>query len=318
MTVDVRAGATDRAATVGAMSLPPESLPWTLRGWEEPALLDHAGTLREDPGTLNELWHRPSSRLLLLDDGGRYELDPFGEPTGATLGDQPPESVAFLGMLDQVAWFARRDDQPHHHTVRETRLDPGQRQIVVAAVAVLNWYRNNQYCAVCGGPLRRTKGGYAAQCAQCGREAFPRTDPAIICGVRDTDDRLYLAHQSSWEPGRVSILAGFIEAGESAEQAVHREIREEADLRVFGLQYLGSQPWPMPRSLMFSYLATSSDAGRVDGDELSWGAWFSREEVRASLADRTLSLPAGSSVGHRIIFDWLAGRLPGSLGHVEL
>lgn len=304
------ADARARATSFVVMSLPPESLSWKLRGWEEPALLDHAGWLRADPDQLDLLWANPASRVLPVDRGGRVDLDPFGEPTGARPGEGLPESTAFLGMLDEVAWFARRSGDERHHTVRENALDPSQRQVVVAAVAVLNWYRSNQHCVVCGGHLVRTKGGYAAVCTQCGRETFPRTDPAIICGVRDPEDRLYLAHQSTWEPGRVSILAGFIEAGESAEQAVHREIHEEAELRVSGLHYLGSQPWPMPRSLMFSYTATSEDPGHVDGDELAWGGWYTREQVRARVDEGTMSLPAGSSVGHRIIFDWLDDRLP--------
>lgn len=294
------------------MSLPPESLSWKLRGWEEPALLDHAGWLRTNPDALGAMWRNPASRVLVFDRAGHFDLDPFGQPTVARAGAPLPESVAFLGMLGDVAWFARHGDDERHHTVRESVLSPAQRQLVVAGLAVLNWYRNNQHCVVCGGHLTRTKGGYAAVCTRCGRETFPRTDPAIICGVRDPDDRLYLAHQATWEPGRVSILAGFIEAGESAEQAVHREIHEEAQLRVCGLHYLGSQPWPMPRSLMFSYVARSEDPGHVDGDELAWGGWYCRDEVRAGVREGKLLLPAGSSVGHRIIFDWLEGRLPGS------
>lgn len=273
-------------------------------------MLDHAGVMRGAPEVLAKLWCTPGSRLLVIDQQGRFDPEPFGQPIPADAEPYPAEATVFLGLLRGVAWFARRGTGERACTVRESSLDPGQRQVAVAAIAVLNWYRNNQYCVVCGGQLTRTRGGYSAVCTNCGRETFPRTDPAVICGVRDPDNRLFLAHQATWPAHRVSILAGFIEAGESAEQAVHREIQEEASLRLTGLHYLGSQPWPMPRSLMFSYVATSNDAGQVDGDELAWGHWYTRDEVRRRVAGGQLELPAGSSVGHHIISLWLDGRLP--------
>lgn len=287
---------------------------WDLAGWGAPSELDHAASLRQDSSQITRLWHDPSSRLLELDSTGRFQTEPFGQPIDHSRTQEPGEDTIFLGLVHGIAWFTRRGrsigDKTTTASLRDVHLTTAQRQIVGSAEAVLNWYRINRHCVVCGGSLVRIKGGFTAVCTQCERETFPRTDPAVICAVLDQKDRLFLAHNQNWEAGRVSILAGFIEAGESAEQAVHREISEEANLRLGPLRYLGSQPWPLPRSLMFSYVARSTDGGLVDGDELEWGGWYTRDQVRTQIDAGELILPAGASVSRTLIDGWLAGTLP--------
>lgn len=278
--------------------------------WAHQALLDHAALLRHDRTGLVALWQAPDARLLEVDPEGRIDVDPFGRPVSADDGPEPSESTIFVGLLDSVPWFAVRVDHACGTTVRQAVLTAGEREIASSAMAALNWYRRSRHCVLCGGDLVRTLGGFAAVCQRCGAETFPRTDPAIICAVLDHDDRLYLAHQASWEGGRVSVLAGFIEAGESAEQAVWREIAEEASLELETVRYVGSQPWPLPRSLMLSFVARSPGGGHVDGDELSWGQWYSREQLRAGVSTGELALPPGASVGRYLIDSWLKGVLP--------
>ncbi|SPF67259.1 NAD+ diphosphatase [Propionibacterium ruminifibrarum] len=287
---------------------------WDLAAWGGPPSLDHASGVREDAQLIEQAWREPGARLICLDDEGRFNDDPFGRPVTAADGDVPGDDDVFLGRFDGHPWFARRDAGPYTAVLRSARLTPGEREVASAAQAILNWVRTTRRCVRCGGELLRTRGGFAAVCSQCGYETFPRTDPAIICAVLDHDNRLFLAHQGTWEQGRVSVLAGFVEAGETVEQAVHREIAEEARLRIAALRYLGSQPWPMPRSLMLSFVARSDSPGRVDGQELSWGGWYTRTEVTRLTEAGSLVLPPGASVGHHLIRAWLEDRLPGPEG----
>lgn len=284
---------------------------WDIAAWGGPPNLDHASEAREDPALVDAAWREPGARILCLDEAGRFEDEPFGRPLVAADGEWPGAEDVYLGRLEGHPWFARRDGASHSVVLRSARLSTGERELASSAQAVLNWTRSARRCASCGGELVRTRGGFSARCSRCGQETFPRTDPAVICAVLDPDDRLFLAHQGTWEPGRVSVLAGFVEAGETAEQAVHRETAEEAGLRIAALRYLGSQPWPMPRSLMLSFVARSDSSGRVDGQELSWGGWYGRDEVGRLVADGSLVLPPGASVGHRLIEAWLEHRLPG-------
>lgn len=302
------------AASLCAVSVINKSFDWSLSGWDAPALLDHASELRHFPERLTHLWRSPDTRLLEVDTAGRFDPEPFGRPVTASDGADLTESTIFLGLLNGHAWFARNVADPRTTTLRQAHLDEGHRELASAALASLNWYRRSRHCVVCGGILRRTLGGFAAVCTSCGTETFPRTDPAIICAVLDSDDRIYLAHQSSWRDERVSVLAGFIEAGESVEQAVSREIGEEADLPLSALRYLGSQPWPLPRSLMLSFVARSDGPGQVDGEELAWGGWYSRDQLLKAVRLNELSLPPGESVGRRLINSWLEGVLPAPEG----
>lgn len=182
----------------------------------------------------------------------------------------------------------------------------------MATLARQNWVETTRYCERCGAALERLDGH--AVCSDCGGNVFPRIDPSVIVAVLDATDRLFLAHNALWEAGRVSLLAGFVEAGESCENALYREVVEESGLVISAYRYLGSQPWPYPRSLMLGYVARSGGEATVDGREITWGDWYSRERLRALVADATVGLPREGSIARAIIDAWLAGELPAPEG----
>jgi NAD+ diphosphatase len=153
--------------------------------------------------------------------------------------------------------------------------------------------------------------GHARKCPVDQSEHFPRVDPAMIVAVTDPDDRCLLARNASWPEHRVSVLAGFVEAGESAEQAVVREVAEETGIEVAAVHYLGSQPWPMPQSLMLGFRATAASTTiKVDADEIAEAHWYSRDELRAAIESGQLRLPPPVSIAHHIIVSWYGGDLP--------
>lgn len=277
-----------------------------LSPWDVPALLARSAELRGQ-ASLQQLWHDPAARIVQIDKESRFALDPFGTISAGELD----ETICFLGMVNELPWFAQRVEQiDGGATLRDSVLTDLHYQVVSAGLAVLNWGESTRYCARCAGSLRRTQGGFAAVCVVCGREHFPRTDPAVIVAVLDPADRIFLAHQGAWASGRASILAGFVEAGESAENAVYREVAEEAQLVVDSCRFLASQPWPFPRSLMLGYVARTRSAGKVDKVELEWGGWYSRSDVDAAVAQGRLILPGPGSIAHHIISAWRAGTLP--------
>src|SRR5580692_10727463 len=186
--------------------------------------------------------------------------------------------------------------------------------LMTHAVALANWHSVSTHCSRCGAVTEPVSSGHARRCPVDDSEHFPRLDPAVIMLVTDPAGRCLLARNSRWPQRRVSILAGFVEPGESAEQAVAREVVEETGISVGQVRYLGSQPWPMPHSLMlgFGALAAGEQEIRVDADEIAEAGWFSREDVRASVASGTLLLPPPVSIAHRIIESWYGAELPGS------
>jgi NAD+ diphosphatase len=184
------------------------------------------------------------------------------------------------------------------------------------AVALANWHDTHTHCPVDGTATVVDPGGHSTRCPKDGTEHFPRTDPAVIMLVTDPDDRALLARNSAWPGRRVSILAGFVDPGESAEQAVIREVAEETSIRVTNVRYLGSQPWPMPRSLMLGFRAEApaGQAIAVDHEELAEAYWFSRDELLAAVEAREIALPPPVSIARRIIEDWFGGPLPSTWG----
>jgi NAD+ diphosphatase len=187
---------------------------------------------------------------------------------------------------------------------------------VSAAVALLNWHEKARFSPEDGSPTRPARAGWARINPVTGHEEFPRIDPAVICLVHDGGDRAVLARQAVWPERMFSLLAGFVEAGESFEVCVAREIREEIGLTVRDVRYLGSQPWPFPRSLMVGFHAVADPAEEFsfnDG-EIAEAAWFTRDEVRAALAagdwssssESKLLLPGSISIARVIIESWAA------------
>ena len=182
------------------------------------------------------------------------------------------------------------------------------------AVALANWHATHTHCPRCGAVTEPVQAGHARRCPVDGSEHFPRVDPAVIMLVRDDGDRCLLARNRTWPPRRVSILAGFVEPGESLEQAVIREVAEETGLRVSGLRYVGSQPWPMPRSLMLGFVARAPGEQEivVDEEEIAEARWFTREQLTAAISTGEVLLPPPVSIAHRIIESWYGAALPGS------
>ena len=166
-----------------------------------------------------------------------------------------------------------------------------------------------RFCGVCGNPTFATHAGSVRRCTFCRTQHFPRTDPAVIMAVTDADDRLLLARNAAWPPNRVSVLAGFVEPGETLEAAVARECFEEAGVQVTAVRYLGSQPWPLPRSLMLGFAATVADPElKLDGAELDWARWYSRAELKEAVATgEVLMLPSEISISRRLINHWFGG-----------
>ncbi|TAM68465.1 MAG: NAD(+) diphosphatase [Microbacteriaceae bacterium] len=185
------------------------------------------------------------------------------------------------------------------------------------ALAITNWHAAHTHCPRCGTPTVVEQGGWLRRCLVDDNEVFPRTDPAVIAAVLDADGRLLLGSNAMWENNRWSLLAGFVEAGESFESAVAREILEESGMRVVGPEYLASQPWPFPASIMVGFrcrIAGSQDpaALRPDGEEILALRWFSREELWRERDE--LLLPGSSSIAHAIVADWYGGPLDGPPG----
>ena len=185
-------------------------------------------------------------------------------------------------------------------------LDAG---IFAQGLAITNWHLTHQHCPKCGTPTVIEKGGWSRRCFNDDKQVFPRTDPAIIVAVTDEQDRILLGSQGVWEDNRWSVLAGYVEAGESLDQAVQREILEEAGVVVSGIRYRGSQPWPFPYSLMFGFSAKANSANALvpDGIEIEKLRWFSRAEL---LAERErILLPGRLSIARALIEDWLGESL---------
>jgi len=193
-------------------------------------------------------------------------------------------------------------------------LPPGEAALLGYARAILIWHRRARFCGSCGAPTEARDGGHVRQCVDphCGAETYPRTDPAVIMRVTDKDNIL-LHRQAAWPAGQYSVLAGFVEPGETLEEAVAREVREETGILVADVKYAGSQPWPFPSSAMIAFSARA--VGGIlapDPHELEDARWFARDQILAEFDERHrgkgtgLFLPTRGSIAWRLIQDWLA------------
>jgi NAD+ diphosphatase len=290
--------------------------------------VDRAAERRTDEAWLAVAWADPATRVLVVDDG--RALARFSEQRADLVFVPPPDAPdgeRFLLGVDTagVAYFGVAgplpDPGPAVQSVRPASLREvgqllGDRDagLMTHAVALANWHAITTHCSRCGAVTVPVSSGHARRCPVDGSEHFPRLDPAVIMLVTDPAGRCLLARNSSWPGRRVSILAGFVEPGESAEQAVAREVLEETGITVGNVRYLGSQPWPMPHSLMlgFSALAPGGQQIQVDDNEIAEANWFSRDDVREKVASGELRLPPPVSIAHRIIESWYGAQLPGS------
>ncbi|WP_136035436.1 NAD(+) diphosphatase, partial [Microbacterium sp. K35] len=192
------------------------------------------------------------------------------------------------------------------------RIDAGESEVLVGAVALAGWLRDAPFCPTCGGGTELRQAGWSRRCLVCGREHFPRTDPAVIVAVESADgERLLLGANANWGGRMYSCFAGFTEAGESLESTVHREIEEESGVRLSDVRYVSSQAWPFPRSLMVGFRAVVEDeaAARADGEEIIDVRWFTRDEIGSALAgEGPVGLPGPASIARALIVQWYEER----------
>ena len=281
--------------------------------WAMASDLDRVDHHRTSAEWVANLWRDSEARLLKLDDRSRFTTNVGGSKLRMTkpFVEYDSQRHRLLGLLNGSPIFvveALTEGEVHDFREVAFQLTDNERDVAATASAVCNWHRAERYCGRCGAETLVINGGYARHCPRCAIDHFPRTDPAVIVGVLDEHDRLLLGGQPTWG-NRVSVLAGFVEVGESLEQAIHREIAEEADIEVGETRYFGSQPWPFPRSLMVGYFARAASTEIcVDADELEHAAWMSRGDVRDAVAAGEIKLPGASSIASRMIEAWLDGQ----------
>jgi NAD+ diphosphatase len=281
------------------------------------ATVDRDSRTRDDETALQQAWER--ARVLVVQDGTAL-VDEQDRPRLVLLdsADAPEGERIYLGRDADGPLFAVSAPVPRRLGARAlglrdvgALLDDRDAGLLVHAVGVANWHAAHPHCARCGAATQAVRGGSVRRCPADGSEHFPRTDPAMIVLVHDGGDRCVLGRQAVWPAGRFSTLAGFVEPGESAEQAVVREVAEETGLAVDEVTYVASQPWPFPSSLMLGFQA------RCDGDavprpvdgELEDARWFTRGELREAAtwgAGRGgLQLPGSVSIASLLITSWL-------------
>jgi NAD+ diphosphatase len=241
------------------------------------------------------------------------------------LADVP---ATLLGVGDEQVYFMLRVDahesgtselaqldqalQARRMPLREAglRLQAKEAGLFAYAKGLAHWQRETRYCTRCGAPVTLVASGHRAQCthAACGKLHFPRTDAAIIVIV-EYQGACLLGRQAGWPPGRYSTLAGFVEPGESLEDAVRREVAEEAGVRVDEVHYHSSQPWPLPASLMVGFTATAHGPDiRLRDGELEEARWFTPAQIEVGLADGSFAAPPKLSVSYQLLAHWLQER----------
>jgi NAD+ diphosphatase len=288
--------------------------------------VDRSAHRRNDRAWLEQAWSAPATRVLVVEHGQTLaEIGENGTRLYFLSAEQAPAGVRFLlGTSDDgTAYFGVAGPLPHPGdpgirpaSLRELGplLPDREAGLLTHAVALANWHETFTHCPRCGAATEPVASGHARHCPVDGSEHFPRVDPAMIVLVTDPDDRCLLARNALWPARRVSILAGFVEAGESAEHAVAREVHEETSIVVTAVSYLGSQPWPMPQSLMLGFRAHADGYQEieVDADEIAEANWYSRAELTAAIASGELRLPPPVSIAHHIIESWYGAELPGT------
>jgi NAD+ diphosphatase len=277
--------------------------------------LDRAGPHRRDEAWLAARLADPATRVVAADESGVLVA---GERLRLLGVDELPGDLelVLLGVDgDGRAVFAADPGDGFAGERRGLRdlapvLSQTEGGMVAHAVALLNWHRRHRFCANCGAPSESREAGHIRRCPACGTEHHPRTDPVVIMLVHD-GDRAILGRQAHWPAGRYSALAGFVEPGESLEEAVAREVREETGARVAEIAYRSSQPWPFPGSLMLGFIARWTSGEPVIGDgELEDVRWF----TRAQIASGSVKLPPRQAIARRLIEEWLGREAPDTGG----
>ncbi|MHB8274629.1 MAG: NAD(+) diphosphatase [Dermatophilaceae bacterium] len=282
--------------------------------------LDRAGLRRKDPDLLPSLLKESSTRVVEL-IAGRAEVieserdlvlvlrSPSGQDASrlAVFLGQDGDGTAYVGVVGEPP------DQPETsrwRTLREVGalLPDRDAGLFATMLGLANWHASHTHCPRCGAPTEPDQSGWIRRCTQDGSEHYPRTDPAVIMAVTDADDRLLLARSPRWPQGRLSVLAGFVEPGESLEAAVAREVLEEVGVVVEQVRYLGNQPWPFPSSLMVGFTSRAVDPTlHLDMEEIVEAVWVSRAELREMVLAGRFGISPTVSIARRIIEHWYGG-----------
>ncbi|WP_353511119.1 NAD(+) diphosphatase [Intrasporangium sp.] len=300
------------------------------------AVLDRSGIERRDDGLVPRLLADPATRVLEL-RGDRVPVEPearsperraHGElrlqlraPTQEDVGrlvlfaGRDGEGTAYLGVAlpdegrdGTDRGRARSSHEEGWATLRQAGAALGDRDagLFTTVLSLANWHGTHTHCPRCGTPTATAQGGWLRVCPADHSEHYPRTDPAVIMAVVDADERLLLGRGPQWPDDRFSVLAGFVEPGESLEAAVAREVDEEVGIEVTDVRYLGNQPWPFPSSVMIGFTARALGTSiALDPHELTEARWVTRDEYRDALRTGTIRRPFGLSIAKRIIEHWL-------------
>lgn len=311
---------------------------------------DRDAVRRNDANYLNSLKGSPNTSYILVTARGEvaiksdhvYGQAPHGGLTPPDLANMEaeqllelnhaqvaqlpfsPQEPYYLGKYGEKSYLALRVEAPSQqleencqHCFAPLRavagmLEPYQGELAAAAVALATWDKNTKFCERCGASLKLVCAGWEKHCTACAHITYPRTDPAIIVAITDDAERLLLIHGATWQPGRYSVVAGFVEAGESLEAAVVREALEETGIKISQASYCSSQPWPFPRSLMFAFTARAGgqQEPKADMQEVGHAFWVSREEFTQLVLEGKVIVPGRASSGHALVRAWYGRELP--------
>lgn len=259
-------------------------------------------------------------------DLAHMEAEQLLELSHAQVAQLPfsPQEPYYLGKYGEKSYLALRVEAPSQQLEENCQycfaplravagmLEPYQGELAAAAVALATWDKNTKFCERCGASLKLACAGWEKHCTACAHITYPRTDPAIIVAITDDAERLLLIHGATWQPGRYSVVAGFVEAGESLEAAVVREALEETGIKISQASYCSSQPWPFPRSLMFAFTARAGgqQEPKADMQEVGHAFWVSREEFTQLVLEGKVIVPGRASSGHALVRAWYGRELP--------
>jgi len=275
--------------------------------------LDRADQFREDPEALRAARRDPNARLLLL-DGLDPRLTDEATLEWGSLSEAPAGTdLALLGFIDEEPRFVALTEAPSGF--QRTRwlmealqaMPSSEASTFAGARSLVDWHHRHRFCAQCGTPTEIIRAGWTRRCPSCSAQHFPRTDPVVIM-LAEYEGRVLLGRQAQFPPGMYSALAGFVEVGESIEEAVARELKEEAGVTASSVRYVASQPWPLPSSLMMACIATvESDVVTLDQKELEAAIWCNRSEVIAALAGEPsarFGTPNHFAIAHTLLRWW--------------
>jgi NAD+ diphosphatase len=288
--------------------------------------IDRDYLLRDEPEIISQLLDDPATRILAIHRGKvllteqalrlttRSQIKApellvyLGKSTEAS-ADEPVGTPLLLAVVGEENAKALEPNLDSWHVLRRSGFGLSARDagMYVQALSIANWHANNKFCPMCGAETEVAKAGWTRKCLSDDKELYPRTDPAVIVSMLDDNNRILLGSQGAWEENRWSVLAGYVEPGESLNASVEREMYEEAGVRVSDIEYLGSQGWPYPHSLMMAFTARvrGDQKHLADGVEIAKLRWFSREDI-ANEKDSIL-LPGPLTIARAMLEHWYGG-----------